>query len=241
MKVYESTVDSDNYLNRIEMSSQPINDDIIQEREPLREQVATIIRKKIIRQEFKSGERISERTISEMCHVSTTPVKEAFRILVTEGLLVTIPHKGTFVSKYSKENLKGIIYLRGAIEGTIAYFAAQYITPEEIEQMNDALQRAMVSIEEMDAEAGIKADADFHNVIRNACRNQYLLNMLQTLRTIDHSVRSLPLYREDKEERQMTYSEHCAIAMAIKARDSALAESLMVKHIRQVNDFPLNK
>ena len=237
----ENVLNIDNHFNYPQTPDQLINSDTIQEREPLREQVANIIRRKIIRQEFKGGERISERTISEMCHVSTMPVKEAFRILVTEGLLVTIPHKGTYVSKYSKENLKGIIYLRGAIEGTIAYFAAQYITSEEIEQMNEALRRAMVSIEEMDAEAGIKADADFHNVIRNACRNQYLLNMLQTLRTIDHSVRSLPLYREDKEERQMTYSEHCAIAMAIKARDSALSESLMVKHIRQVNDFPLAK
>ena len=225
----------------IQSSDSNSSEDTIKEREPLREQVANIIRRKIIRREFKSGERISERTISEMLHVSTTPVKEAFRILVTEGLLVTVPHKGTFVSQYSKENLKGIIYLRGAIEGTIAFFAAQYITAEEIEQMDAALVRASACIESMNVEDGIKADADFHDVIRNACRNQYLLNMLHTLRTIDHSVRSLPLYSQDKEERLMTYSEHCAIAMAIKAKDPALAESLMVKHIRSVNDFPLNQ
>ena len=214
-------------------------EDLIQENEPLREQVANIVRRKIIRQEFKSGERLSERAISKMLHVSTTPVKEAFRILVTEGLMITIPNKGSFVSEYSMENLKGIIYMRAALEGTITHFATEYITPEEIVKMDEALARAYACIESMDAEGGIQADADFHNSIRYACRNQYLINMLHTLRTIDHSVRSLPLYRQDKEERLLTHSQHCAIAAAIKAGDADLAEALMIKHIRQVNEFPL--
>ena len=49
------------------------------ESKPLREQVADIVRGMILRGEIKAGEQISERTIGQMLHVSTTPVKEAFR------------------------------------------------------------------------------------------------------------------------------------------------------------------
>lgn len=58
------------------------------ESKPLREQVADIVRGMILRGEIKAGEQISERTIGQMLHVSTTPVKEAFRSLQAEVLSI---------------------------------------------------------------------------------------------------------------------------------------------------------
>lgn len=95
------------------------------ESKPLREQVADIVRGMILRGEIKAGEQISERTIGQMLHVSTTPVKEAFRSLQAEGLIYTRPRRGSFVSEISIDNMLEIAFMRSALEGVAAYYAAK--------------------------------------------------------------------------------------------------------------------
>lgn len=217
-----------------------LHEDSIQEVLPVREQVANIVRRRIMKQEIKSGERISERAISKMLQVSTTPVKEAFRMLVTEGLLITVQRKGTFVSEYSQQNLIQITYIRGALEGVAAFFAAQQINMDEIIEMDQALSLSAGYILAKDPVRLSSSNAQFHDIIRKVCRNQYLINMLKTLRSVDDSVRSISLWKDD-EERIRAHAEHCAIAKAIRGRDSEQAEALMVQHIRRVIEHTLEE
>lgn len=70
----------------------------IVEAAPIRDQVADILRKRIISGDLANGEKLSERQISAELNISTTPVKEAFRLLQAEGLIYTLPRKGSFVS-----------------------------------------------------------------------------------------------------------------------------------------------
>ena len=61
---------------------------------PIRDQVADILRKRIISGDLANGEKLSERQISTELNISTTPVKEAFRLLQAEGLIVHPAEKG---------------------------------------------------------------------------------------------------------------------------------------------------
>ena len=99
---------------------------------PLNEQVADILRHQILSGEFKKGQKISERQISSQLNVSTAPVKNAIRTLNIEGLLQSIPHKGTFVSDISHSNLIQQIHLRSVIEGTAAYWGTKNITNDDL-------------------------------------------------------------------------------------------------------------
>ncbi|MEI3190540.1 MAG: winged helix-turn-helix domain-containing protein [Lachnospiraceae bacterium] len=65
----------------------------IVEAAPIRDQVADILRKRIISGDLANGEKLSERQISAELNISTTPVKEAFRLLQAEGLIYTLPRK----------------------------------------------------------------------------------------------------------------------------------------------------
>lgn len=105
---------------------------------PIREQVADIIRKMIVNGELKADQQISEREISQMLMVSTTPVKEAFRVLQSEGLLYSIPRKGSYISKLSRKNILQTVFMRGALEGVAAFFAARNATYNEIMIMEEA-------------------------------------------------------------------------------------------------------
>lgn len=210
--------------------------DIIIESASIRDQVADIIRRKIIANEIVGGTKISEREISEMLKISTTPIKEAFRMLESEGILVSIPRKGTFVSELPKENLKSISVIRSSLEGTAAFFASFHATRDEIKIMEDSLNEALLCIENDNKEGLLKENNTFHETIRIAARNNYLLNLLRTLDSIDKSVRIVSLDKS-KEERLKDSNEHFKIWEAIKRSQSKEAEELMMQHIRRVIDM----
>ena len=206
----------------------------------IREQVANIVRKKIVMREFRSGERITERAVSEMLNVSTTPVKEAFRMLVAEGLLVVEPRKGTFVSEFSEQKFTQAAYLRGAVEGVAAKFAAEAITAEEINEMYQTLEKSRECIEIDDAVGLIEAHVRFHEILRNASRNSYLITLLLTMRTSDYAVLR-PALATDKETRLLDHKDHYEIWEALKARDSERAEMSVRKHVQRANEYALTR
>jgi DNA-binding GntR family transcriptional regulator len=199
---------------------------------PIREQVAIIIRKMILKGELKGGEQVSERKIGELLNVSTTPVKEALRILQAEGLVYTMPRKGSYISTIAKKSIMQIVFMRSALEGVAAFFAAQNASPKQIEIMEKALAEAE-SLSALKAGTDIigKKNLLFHDTIRKAAGNQYLLNLINTMNSIDIVVRDITLKIDEELKRE--HREHLAILEAIKNADGNEAERLMVSHIRR--------
>ena len=201
---------------------------------PLREQVADIVRIMILKGEFKGDQPISERYISSMLNVSTTPVKEAFRILQAEGLIYSIPRKGSYVSPSSIANMKQITFIRSSMEGVAAYYAAINATDEEIDRMGQLLEQASELVNSPEYRQKFSSlNTEFHSILRNASRNPYLINMLASLRSIDHSMRSVNMSLRDLEPNQ-DHAEHMAIFDAVRNRDPERAEQSIIRHIRRV-------
>ena len=208
---------------------------------PLREQVANIIRKMIITGELQAGSPISERQISQQLGVSTTPVKEAFRILESEGLLYSVARKGSYISVLSKKNLMQVVFMRSSLEGVAAFFAALNATSEDIEAMEEALAMSgrLIAKNELNPEVA-EYNEQFHMRLRQASGNDYLMSLLRNMRSIDEAVRKVAAV-SDEVEPPRAQKEHLAILEAVKKHDSALAEQLMVSHIRRVGEFVLEK
>lgn len=101
----------------------------------LRELVVEKIREGIVSGYFKEGEHLKERDLSSMMGISTTPIKEAFRILENEGMLVTVPRKGTFVSEYASTSIEEILLLRASVESLCARLAALKMSDEELHEL----------------------------------------------------------------------------------------------------------
>lgn len=206
---------------------------------PIRKQVTNIIREMIATGELKPDERISERQLSQRLNVSTTPIKEALRVLQTEGLIYTLPRKGSFVTTHSRENLLQIIYLRSAVDGVAAYFAAECATREEIEQMREALAVSQKAIEEKGEIELINSSNDrFHELLREATHNQFIMQLGGTIREIDNSIRRL-VNKNDYCEMAGRQIEHEMILQAVQNHESERAEGLMLSHVRVHSSKPL--
>ena len=205
----------------------------------VREQVASILRKMLLSGQFETGERLVERTLSEQLNVSTTPVKEAFRILESEGLLYTVPRKGSFVSDFGRDHVRQISYARSAIEGVIAYFATEKLSEQQLDEMEKVLEESKQMASQLLIDQISQNNEKFHSIIRSACTNKYLLQTSRNLSSLDRTIRVLALSKSP-EELSRASAEHYSVLEAIRARDPELVESRMREHIKRSANYALS-
>lgn len=206
---------------------------------PIREQIANIIRKRILDGYYASNQKLVERELSQEFNISATPIKEAFRILESEQLVYTIPRKGTMVTSIKNGAFLDFMMARSSLEGAIAGIATKKLTDEDIEEMDSILKKASEYIESGDAKEAAAINERFHNVIRKACGNSYLLKILESIKDHENYQRTNAL--KDIEERKVGFQEHCEILNALKERDEEKAEDLMRKHIRRSGLFAFDR
>ena len=105
------------------------------ERKYLRDLIFEKLQQAIFSGKFKSGERITEKEITEELKVSRTPVREALYRLASTGLIKIIPHRGFVISRWSSKEIKDVIELRIALEVFAVKLAIQRILPNEINEL----------------------------------------------------------------------------------------------------------
>ena len=223
---YDKTIRSDISDSKHVRKMKEMN---IVEAAPIRDQVADILRKRIISGDLANGEKLSERQISAELNISTTPVKEAFRLLQAEGLIYTLPRKGSFVSANASEHAYQVMLLRSSIDGVAAYLAAKRIN----EELYNAIEEPLMKSEEL-----INKGADDGEAI-SYYNELFHIAMGNNLSSIDKSLRRL--VNRDTVSVKSRHSEHKQILEFIRRGSCEEAELAMVHHIRKANMPLLNK
>ena len=202
---------------------------------PIRDQLADILRRMILSGEFSAGQQLSERQLCAQFNVSTTPVKEALRMLQAEGLVYSVQRKGTFVSSVPKNSAMQLVAMRGALEGVAARFAAENCTLEEIQRMEELLCEAEHLLEEADPDwkRYSELNTEYHAILRDGSRNNYLVSMIESLSRIDNTIRKISYgARTARALNQVSQKEHREILEAVRRRDGNEAERRMNLHVR---------
>jgi len=198
--------------------------------EPLRKQVYDVLREAILRGNIEPGEKITEVEIADQLSVSRTPVREAFRMLELEELIIIIPQQGVFVAGVkSQQEIDEIFLVRRELEGLAAYEAAKNITREQAEKLKLYSEQIKECIEEDDLKRCVRLDISFHQIIKEASHNKYLEKFLDSLFEKVTRFRSKSLGQQGRMEKAL--NEHKQLASAIADGDSELARKLSQKHI----------
>ena len=90
----------------------------------MHQEVASQIRKMIHKGVLVQGQKINEKQLCESMGVSRTPVREALRLLKSDGLINLVPHKGAFVSQPCIEEINDMFEVMSVLEGTCARLAS---------------------------------------------------------------------------------------------------------------------
>lgn len=128
----------------------------------MRHQVRETLRQAILDGTLKPGERLVESALARQLGVSETPVREAIRELENAGLVITYPHRATFVRTYTREELSEMYSLRAHLERLAVRLAISRLSPEDHAQLQALVEEMLAYAQEGDVAAIVEADVSFH-------------------------------------------------------------------------------
>ena len=198
---------------------------------PLREIVSDALRQAIRDGILPPGERLMEIPLAEELGVSRTPIREAIRILEQEGLVVMIPRRGTYVADMSLKDITEVFELRSILEELAAELAAERITNEEIETLEQHLVESGNYMNEKNLDKVVQADILFHEILYKASRNDRLVEMIHNLREQTLRFRTLSMSQTGRLAK--TWDEHRQLVEAISDRDIERARQIARIHMEE--------
>ena len=198
---------------------------------PLREIVSDALRQAIRDGILPPGERLMEIPLAEELGVSRTPIREAIRILEQEGLVVMIPRRGTYVADMSLKDVTEVFELRSILEELAAELAAERITNEEIEVLEQHLVEIGNYMNENNLDKVVQADILFHEILYKASRNDRLVEMIHNLREQTLRFRTLSMSQTGRLAK--TWDEHRQLVEAISDRDIERARQIARIHMEE--------
>ncbi|NLY18163.1 MAG: GntR family transcriptional regulator [Clostridiaceae bacterium] len=194
-----------------------------------------ILESNIINGVYKPGDCLSESKLSEELGVSRTPIREAFRQLEHEGLVVYKPNRGVVVRGFSEEDIQDIYKIRLMLEGMTARRATENITPEQLEELKETIELEEFYTNKNDVKQLARLDSHFHEIIYIASGSRFLIKTLRKFHHYLGKIRSISL--SDPERAKKTLIEHKGIFESIQSKDREMAEILMEQHIRNATRY----
>lgn len=194
----------------------------------LRDHVYDVVRDAIVSGKLKGGEKLNERQLASQLGISTTPLKEALRVLEAEGLVRSESRRGIYVT-FDADQAEEMMLARAAIESMIARQAAKHVNQDQIDRMNALIAEMRTGLETVDVLQLIELNERFHNVIHEASGCSYLRRLQNGQNIYNHAARLDVL--SDERQRLLAVDEHEAIANAVANRESDIAERLMRDHV----------
>lgn len=199
----------------------------------LSERVFEELQNSILNGDLAPGDPLPEIRLSEEMGVSRTPVREAIGKLELEGLVRTIPNRGTMVVGISEKDIDDIFTIRMYVEGLAARWAAQYVTEQQLEEMRSIVDLQAFYVEKEDFLQIWQLDSRFHSLLYNASGSPVLKQVLSSLHHYIQRVRELSIMRPGRAVSSV--QEHQNILSAIEGHNGELAEKLTCEHIRNAH------
>ena len=186
----------------------------------------------ILSGELPAGAKLDEMVLAHRFDVSRTPIREALRRLASSGIVDIIPNRGAFVATLSNERLHDMFIAMGELEATAARLAAISMTPQERQALQRLHSRMGETVEPNDVRAFGEMNEAFHVLLYRGAHNQYLEELVSTLR------KRLSLYRRTQfrtESRlRHSFSEHDSVVRAVLSGDHEKAHAAMLRHFDMV-------
>lgn len=196
----------------------------------LREVVSDEIRRMIIAGDLQPGERLFEDRLAEMLGVSRNPVREALRALEATGLVEVVPRRGAYVSRFEPDRARQLLELRQMLEAYAAELAACNRTAADLDAMRACIEHGREATAAGDVVKAAGYHREFHKLVEQASKNEYLEPTVAPLRHQTELVFSMLA-----DVRGVTsWDEHARMLAAIELQDVDAARDATRHHMSSV-------
>jgi DNA-binding GntR family transcriptional regulator len=200
------------------------------QRRYLHDEVADRLRELILSGELEPRSRVNELELCERFGTSRTPLREAIKILSSEGLLELLPNRGARVASLSAAEIDEMVQVVAGLEAVAAELACQRADDDEIEAIaadTDAMAEAYARRDET---AYFTINRAIHEGIIASARNATLRGLYANLSSRIQRMRYTAHKTEEQWSRAM--GEHLEMVRLLRARDGETLAALMKRHIR---------
>jgi DNA-binding GntR family transcriptional regulator len=197
---------------------------------PVREQVLDQLRDAIVHQRLEPGQRLVERELTEQTGVSRTTIREVLRELAAEGLVMTIPNKGTVVTSVPLARAEELYEVRAVLESMAVRQFAANATDEDRAALRRALEGIEAKVDGHSSEA-LAAKKDFYDALFAGARNQTIAEIVEGLQTRVSFLRATSMAQPGRPAQAV--EEIRAIVDALDAGDAERAAAASAFHVRQ--------
>jgi DNA-binding GntR family transcriptional regulator len=193
------------------------------------DEIRHAIREQILSGELAPGERLTEQGIAEQMGTSAGPVREAFAKLAAEGLLISLPHRGTFVSSVSTEEARAAYDVRAILEPFAAECFLARMDDTDLQALEQLLEEYRAAAAVDDYPAMIPIDMRFHGYLFAHSGNPTLAVIWPQLEVTIRKfiVVAGPQYDRDHAE---LVRKHDELLRHIRRRDVKTVCSLLATH-----------
>lgn len=202
---------------------------------PLYLEVAELLRQRIFKRrpdDLEPGSWIDELKLAQEYGISRTPLREALKVLATEGLVTMKVRRGAYVTEVSKQDLNDVYHLLSLLESDAAGVVADNSTQTEINQLiniHESLENIYAK-QPVDTEQFFSINEQFHMRLLEIANNRWRDQMVADLRKVMKLNRHNSLLKKGRIDESI--AEHRAIIQAITARDRNATVAVMQAHFR---------
>ena len=195
----------------------------------LSDRVTQTLRQLIVEGELPPGSRLVDGELAERLQISRATVRDAFRRLQHEGVIVNYPYRGYFVAEFDKRDVVDLLSLRGLLEGYAGRVTVEVLTEADFEEMERINQR----IERLDYQTNVQEirelDIRFHDIVVERSGQPLLLELWSVLdsRLVVLNALSRDVLRMDAAD---TARRHRAYIAELRSRDPERAAMAAAEH-----------
>lgn len=192
----------------------------------LYEEVAERLRQRIFSGELAAGDWIDELKIAEQLGISRTPLREALKVLATEGLVTMKVRRGAYVTEMSTDDVRQVYHLLALLESDAAGEVARSAASTDLATLRALHERLEREVGQR--EFFFATNEAFHMQLLALSGNRWRQQIVTDLRKVMKLNRHHSLFKMGRPEESL--QEHRALMEALERRDAEAASRLMRQH-----------
>jgi DNA-binding GntR family transcriptional regulator len=192
----------------------------------------------IIYNEYRPDEPLREEVLTARFQISRSPIREAFRILEQEGLVIFLPRRGVRVASLSRARIGEVYECRAVLEGVAAARAAEHGTADAVTALKRTYLRMAAAAKRKDIRGYFEHNVELQSQIRALGGNATLARVLDGLGRQTLRYRYI-VYVRAPELIDRSLRQNAEILAAIEAGDGARARQLTESLITEAGQLAL--
>lgn len=203
-------------------------------RRSLHNELVPLLHDMILEGELRGGDKINEQALCARFGVSRTPLREALKVLASEGLILLAPNRGASVARITPQEIDELFPIMGALEALAGELACAHITDAEVEKIRTMHDAMVQHYEKGQAGPYFRLNRSIHEAIFAAARNAALVQFYNTLLVRTHSVRFTA--KKSPARWSEAIEDHIQMLDALEKRDGQRLSDILRWHLRHKAD-----